>query len=422
MQYHIITVGSELTLGLSINTNAPYVAKRLGREGYSCSCQISVPDNIAIISKAIHESLLTADGVIITGGLGPTSDDLTREAICDAIGCKLEYQSWLAEIIQERYGERTTPLPEMTFRQAYLPSGAKAIAPTIGSAPGIILEKESKYVVSLPGVPREMKEMLEKEVIPWLNMRYLIDETYQVRVLKTTAKSEASLQQSIEDIIESLENVSVGILAYPGEIQLQLLAKGQNNSEVAQALREAEERFTERLGNIIFGFDDETLEEVVGKLLKKHGLTLALAESCTGGLASKKITDIPGSSDYFMGGVVAYHNSAKTSLLNVSEQTLARHGSVSAATALAMAFGVRERFNSDVGLGITGIAGPSGSTSDKPVGLIYIGLSHDTANYSNKYVFFGSREIVRTKSANAALDMVRYFVLDNFEQAEGGLS
>jgi len=422
MQYHIITVGSELTLGLSINTNAPYVAKRLGREGYSCSCQISVPDNITLISKVIRESLLTADGVIITGGLGPTSDDLTREAICDAIGCKLEYQSWLAEIIQERYGERTTPLPEMTFRQAYLPSGAKAIAPTIGSAPGIILEKKGKYVVSLPGVPREMKDMLEKEVIPWLNTRYLIDEAYQVRVLKTTAKSEASLQQSIEDIIESLENVSVGILAYPGEIQLQLLAKGQSDSEVARALKEAEERFTERLGNIIFGLDDETLEEVVGKLLKKHGLTLALAESCTGGLASKKITDIPGSSDYFLGGVVAYHNSAKTSLLNVSEQTLARHGAVSAATALAMAFGVREKFSSDVGLGITGIAGPGGSSSDKPVGLIYIGLSHDTANYSNKYVFFGSREIIRTKSANAALDMIRYFVLDNFEQVEGGLS
>jgi len=422
MQYHILTVGSELTLGLSVNTNAPYIAKRLGREGYSCSLQISVPDNIALISNAIRESLLTADGIIITGGLGPTSDDLTREAICDALGCELEYQPWLAEIIQERYGERFTPLPEMTFRQAYLPPGAKAITPTIGSAPGIILDKEGKYIISLPGVPREMTDMLEKEVIPWLNTRYLIEEAYQVRVLRTTAKSEASLQESIDDIIKALENVSVGILAYPGEIQLQLLAKGHNGTDAAQALKKAEERFTERLGNIIFGSDDETLEEVVGKLLKRDELTLSMAESCTGGLTSKKITDVPGSSDYFLGGVVAYHDSAKTNLLNVSEQTLARHGAVSAATALAMAFGVRERFGSDIGLGITGIAGPGGSTSDKPVGLIYIGLSHDTANYSNKYVFFGSREIVRTKSANAALDMIRYFILDNFKQAEGGLS
>ncbi len=421
MQYNIIAIGSELTLGLSVNTNAPFIAKRLGQEGYSCNCQVSIPDNIELISKAISKSLEEADGVVITGGLGPTVDDLTREAICDALACELEYQPWLAEIIKERYGPRTTPLPEITYRQAYLPSGAKPIIPTIGSAPGIILEKEGKFVISLPGVPREMEEMIETEVVPWLNTRYLINEAYKVRVLRTTARTEASLEDSVKDIMDSLKNVAVGIIAFPGEIQLQLLARGQSEAEAEAAIKNAEARFIERLGPIIFGFDDETLEEVVGTLLKQHDLTLSLAESCTGGLTSKKITDIPGSSDYFIGGIISYSNDAKINLLNVSQQTLARQGAVSAATALAMAVGVREKLGSDIGLAITGIAGPGGGTSDKPVGLIYVALSHQTTSYSNKYVFFGSRDIIRLKSANAALDMLRYYILDNIRAIGGAV-
>lgn len=422
MRYNIIAVGSELTLGLSINTNAPFIAKRLGQEGYSCNYQVSVPDNIKLISKAISKSLEEADGVIITGGLGPTLDDLTRDAICDAMGCKLEYQPWLAEIIKERYGSRSTPLPEITYRQAYVPSGARPIIPTIGSAPGIILEVDGKFVISLPGVPREMKEMVEAEVVPWLNKRYLVNEAFRIRVLRTTARTEASLQNSVKDIMDSLENVTVGIIASPGEIQLQLLARGQSEAEAEASIKNAEARFVERLGPIIFGFDDETLEEVVGRLLKQHGLTLSLAESCTGGLTSKKITDVPGSSDYFLGSIVSYSNDAKVNLLNVSEQTLARQGAVSAATALAMAVGARGKFGSDVGLAITGIAGPTGGTPDKPVGLIYIALSHESISYSNKFVFFGSRDIIRLKSANAALDMLRYHILDNLKSAGGDVS
>ncbi|MDI6716560.1 MAG: competence/damage-inducible protein A [Actinomycetota bacterium] len=422
MQYHIITVGSELTLGLAINTNAPFIAKRLGQEGYSCTCQISVPDNIPLISKAIRDSLSVSDGVIITGGLGPTADDVTREGICEASGRKLVYQPWLAEIIKERYGQRSTPLPDITFRQAYLPEGAKAIIPTIGSAPGTILESDGKFIISLPGVPREMTEMIEKEVVPWLKSKYRMSEAFKVRVLRTTARTEASLQEQIDDIMKSLDNVSVGILAYPGEIQLQLLAKGPSEEIALEIIKDAEKRFVERLGNIVFGFDDQTLEEVVGMLLRKNNLSIAVAESCTGGLTAKKITDIPGSSDYFLGGIVTYSDDAKRALLNVSRQTLQRHGAVSAATALAMAYGVREKFGSEIGLGITGIAGPTGGSPEKPVGLVYIGLSDGTTSYTNRYVFFGSREIIRLKSSSAALDMARYFILENFEQDRGDAS
>lgn len=422
MRYQIITVGSELTLGLSVNTNAPFISKRLGLEGYICTRHVSVPDNIELIAGSITESLAQADGVIITGGLGPTLDDITREAVSKASNNALEYQPWLASVIEERFGARSIPLPEITYRQAYLPTEAEAIVPTIGSAPGIILQKDNKFIISLPGVPREMEAMIENSVAPWLRERFLQEETYKVRVLRTTAKSEASLQESINDIVTPLQNISVGILAYPGEIQLQLLAKGPNEDAASEIIKVAESQLTERLGNIVFGFDDKTLEETIGDLLRKNKLSLSVAESCTGGLTAKKITDIQGSSDYFFGGIVSYTNDAKTSLLNVSDQTLLRHGAVSAATALAMAFGVREKFGSDIGLGITGIAGPTGGTPDKPVGLVYIALSGRTTNYSNRYVFFGSRDIIRLKSASAALDMLRYYILDNFEQVGGDVS
>ncbi len=419
MQYHIITVGSELTLGLSVNTNAAFIAKRLGREGFTCNCQVSVPDNLHLIAKAIRESLVDAHGVIVTGGLGPTADDITREAICKAAGCELEYQPHLAEVIKERFGTRYYPLPEMAFRQAYLPSGATAIEPAIGSAPGILLEKGGKYIIALPGVPREMEAMIEHDVIPWLTSKFSDNEYYRLRVLRTTARSESSLQERVEDLMTASPDISVGIIASPGEIQLQLLAKGTDENAVSDALNKAEATFIERLGTIVFGFDDQTLEEVVGDLLKKHGLKLALAESCTGGLASKKVTDIPGSSEYFLGGIVTYSNEAKEALLNVPNQTILEHGAVSAATALAMAEGARKKLGADIGLSITGIAGPSGGTADKPVGLIYIGLSHETTSFANKFVFFGSRDIIRLKSANAALDMLRYFILDGFEQRAG---
>ena len=422
MRYQIITVGSELTLGLSVDTNAAFISKTLGKHGFTCVRHVSVPDKIDLIAEAIRESFAQADGVIITGGLGPTIDDLTRDAISQALGRELEYQERLAQIIEERYGNRAIPLPEITYRQAYLPNGAEAIDPTIGSAPGIIINEDERFLFSLPGVPREMADMLEKNIVPWLETKFCSGVAHAVRVLRTTAKSEASLQESIEDLVRSLRNVDVGILAYPGEIQLQLLAKGANMDEAKAIVGSAETLLSERLGNIVYGYDDETLEEVIGKLLLKHDLSLAVAESCTGGLVGKKLTDIAGSSEYFRGGIIAYNNDAKKSLLNVSSQTLVRHGAVSAATSLAMAFGVRDRFNADVGLSITGIAGPGGGTDEKPVGLVYIALSHQVTNYSNRFVFFGSRDTVRIKSANAALDMLRYYILDNFERAGGDAS
>jgi nicotinamide-nucleotide amidase len=415
MRYTIITVGSELTLGLSINTNAPSIARHLGRAGFYCVDQVSVPDDIALISRAVVDALSRLDGVILTGGLGPTSDDITREAICEALGVRLEYRADIAQLIEDRFAERNTDLPEMIFRQAYLPAGADPILPRLGSAPGITIAYEGKFIVAMPGVPREMLDMLENDVTPWLKNSFNPQEYYKLRVIKTTVRTESLLQESVNDIIDSLSNVAVGIIASPGEIQLQLLARAESENAASEAINKAESVFRERLGNRIFGVDEQLLEEVVGSLLLQHGLTLALAESCTGGLVSKLLTDIPGSSEYFVGGIIAYSNPVKHSLLGISNKVLERYGAVSEPTARAMAFAVREKLDADIGIGVTGIAGPGGSSDEKPVGLVYIGLSQKTLSLCNKYVFYGSREIIRKKSAYAAFDMIRKLLIDSCE-------
>ncbi|HEY3374142.1 MAG TPA: competence/damage-inducible protein A [Candidatus Aquicultor sp.] len=411
MQYHIITVGSELTLGLSINTNAPFIARRLGEEGFSCAQQKSVPDDRTLIADAINDSLADVDAVILTGGLGPTSDDITREAICDAIGCELEFKLELETLIKDRFGERSAGLPEVTFRQAYLPAGAEPIIPTIGSAPGIIFEHNSKLIMALPGVPREMEDMIERAVIPTLSRHFRGQAYYKVLILKTSATSEGTLQETINDIINALPNVTVGIIASPGEIQLQLVAHANDKQTAEANAHAAERRFRERLGEQVFAVDGETLESIVGDLLQRNNLTIAVAESCTGGLISKRITDIPGSSNYFLGGIVSYSNEAKEALVGVSDDTLCEYGAVSEETALAMAQGARKRFGADIGVSVTGIAGPGGEAPGKPVGLVYIGLSDMGINYSSRFVFYGSRDIVRQKSASMALDMVRRHIL-----------
>jgi nicotinamide-nucleotide amidase len=413
MRYAIITVGSELTLGLSVNTNAPSIARHLGREGFYCVDQISVPDDIAQITHTISDSLSRFDGIIVTGGLGPTLDDITREAICEALDLRLEYQAEIAELIKERFSAKYIPLPDMIFRQAYLPTGATPILPRLGSAPGIMLNFEGRFLVAMPGVPREMQDMLVNDVTPWLKTSFKSQEFYKLRVIKTSVRTESALQESIDDIINNFSDITVGIIASPGEIQLQLLARAESEQAASASVNNAERLLRERLGNKIFGTDEQLLEEIVGDLLSKHGLTLSFAESCTGGLASKLITDIPGSSKYFSGGVIAYSNEVKHSVLGISNRILEEYGAVSEPTARAMAFGVREKLNADIGVGITGIAGPDGGSAEKPVGLVYVGLSNGSSSLCCRYVFYGSREIVRKKSAYAALDMVRRFLLDN---------
>lgn len=419
--YEIITVGTELTLGLTPDRNAHKIARALSAAGLICGRHTAVPDTIEDIERALSRALADFPAAIMTGGLGPTVDDLTREAICAALGRRLIFDAGIAAMIRRRFEKPERALPQKAYRQAYLPEGAHPITPVQGSAPGIILEQGDRTIVALPGVPAEMAAMLESDVVPYLVRRFAGrtevagGESHAVivtRTLKTSVTSEAVLEEVIGDLLAAATNPSVGIFAHPGEIHLQLTARAPSIDEARRIVASAERRFRRRLGHLIFGADEQTLEAVTGRLLKRLRLTVAVGESCTGGVLAKRLTDVPGSSAFFRGSVVAYGDDVKRDVLGVSAHTMRRYGSVSAPCAIAMAFGARRRLSGDIALGVTGIAGPGGGGPEKPVGLVFIAVSAPGSNFCQRYHFFGSRPIVREKAAQAALNVLRQFLLD----------
>lgn len=414
MKSEIITIGSELTLGLAADTNGLYIARKLAERGISVSRIATVPDDLKMIVAAIKESLGRCGLLIMTGGLGPTADDLTRYALSEAVGQQLIYDGLLAEMLKSRFTELQITPPDLVYRQAYRPERARAIAPLQGTAPGLVLEIDSRTILAFPGVPREMGEMLDGQ-LPGVAGRYGGDRVLYTRVIKTCGASEAVIEEKVEDLVESSPELTVTILGHVGEVHLQLTAAGGDREEAKGALMPVVTDISNRLGDLVFGRDSETLEAVVGSLLRKHGQTLAVAESSTGGLVAKRMTNVAGSSDYFLGGIVAYSYELKHDLLGVSPKVLLEHGAVSAATAEAMASGIRARVGADLGVAVTGIAGPGGATPDKPVGLTFIAISSGPEARCERFVFSGERGVVRTKTAQTALNLLRLFIRENFE-------
>ncbi|MDI6689018.1 MAG: competence/damage-inducible protein A [Actinomycetota bacterium] len=413
MECRIIAVGTELILGLTTDTNSPYIARILVENGISSQQHQVVPDDVDEIAHAILDGLQHSDVLIITGGLGPTFDDVTREALSKAVKRELVFDPKLAEIIKERF-PHDKPMPEFILRQAYLPEGAIPISPTLGTAPGIILEIEDKTIFALPGVPDEMKVMLKDKVIPFLRKR-VREKAILIKVIKTCDISEASLQERIEDIIAKYENLNIKILVHLEEVHILLMAEGDIKA-VEELISNVKDEIADRLGKLVYGFDEDTLEKVVGKLLRKHELKLAVAESCTGGLLSNRFTNIPGSSDYFWAGIIPYSTEVKRELIRVPSQVLLEHGAVSSFTAQAMADGARLIVGADIGLGITGIAGPT--HWEKPVGLTFIALSTKTTRFCKRFIFTGSREVIKFKTSQQALNLLRLFLLERFEEGE----
>lgn len=414
MKSEIVTIGTELILGLSMDTNGPYIARKLAEKGIQCGRIISLPDDADIISKAIGESLRRCDLLVITGGLGPTVDDVTREAVSEALNQELVYDDLLAEMLKQKFsGLEITP-PDIVYRQAYRPAGARAIKPIQGTAPGLVIDSAKKTIMVFPGVPREMGEMLEGQLTE-IEKRLKARSTLRTRIIKASGASEAVVAQKVEDLMENSTNPTMGILGYAGEVHLLLTGEGKDASEAEAYIEPVQEEIRERLGNLVFGQDLETLEGVVGQLLDRYGLKLAVAESCSAGLVAERITNIPGSSGYFVGGVIAYSNSLKRDLLKVSPQVLLEHGAVSAVTAEAMAAGVRAITGAEVGLAVTGIAGPSGATPEKPVGLTFIGIASSPRGLCERFILTGDRQAIRQKAAQTALNLLRLFLLDNFE-------
>lgn len=403
---YIISTGSELLLGTTPDTNSIFMAARLMEMGIKVIGKITVGDNDEQISRAFQVGLESADIVISTGGLGPTFDDLTKIVASEIMGCSLVLRSEEAERLRNWFAKRQRPMPDINLRQAMFPEEAIVLANSKGTAPGMYLQKNDKTIILLPGPPREMRNMYLNEVEPLLKRDFAADMTKVIRKnIKIMGLGESQVEERLGDLMICPEGLSMALLAAQGEVHIRLAVEDQPGG--SRLLSDLTAKIVEKMGRNVFGFDDETLVAKTAGLLISRGKKLAVAESCTGGLLGKIITDIPGSSQYFWGGVISYSNAAKQLILGVREDTLLKYGAVSQATAQEMALGIRKISGADLALAITGIAGPDSDNSEKPVGLVYIALAHDDGCDVKELRFGLGRDLIRLLSAKSALDILR---------------
>ncbi len=405
-------MGTELLLGQITDTNATYICQRLAEYGVPVYFRQTVGDNFQRVQQAFQLAWSRAELVVFTGGLGPTEDDLTKEAVASALGVDLVEDPESLAHLERFFARRGRTMTPNQRRQALLPRGALAIPNRWGTAPGVFWEVEGHVIVMVPGVPREMRGMLDEFVIPELRRRgWVGQEVIRSRVLRTVGIGEGHLEELVRDFLHTT-NPTVAPLAHLGEVHLRITARG-TWAEVARMLDGTEARLRERLGDAVYGADEETLDAVVARILREAKVTVAVAESCTGGLVAERLTSVPGSSAYFLGGVVAYSNESKEHLLGVCRDLLQRFGAVSSEVAEAMARGVQKRFGSDLGLAVTGVAGPGGGTEQKPVGRVYLALA-DREGVRSTRVDFGEepgREGVRRLASQAALNLLRRYLM-----------
>ena len=411
MGTEIITVGTELLLGQIIDTNASWIAQRLAEAGIDLYYKTTVGDNAGRIEAALRQALSRADVLITTGGLGPTEDDLTRDVVAAVLGRPLHLDSDVLARIEQRFAHRKIPMSENNRKQAMVPEGAEVLHNPNGTAPGLFLREGGRCVACMPGVPAEMKPMLTGQVIPQIHEVFGIRSRIVSRVLKMCGISESKVDQAIGDYFREMRNPTIGILAHAGEIHVRLTCKGEDPAEITRMLDALEGKVRQRLGALVFGRDEEKLEALVGQLLRARGATLAVAESCTGGLIASRLTDVAGSSDYFERGMVTYSTAAKQHLLGVPRELIGNSGVVSLDVVRVMADGVRRRSGTTFGLATTGIAGPSGGTSERPVGLVCVALAWEGGDIAREYRFHGGRELIKYRAAQMALEMLRRHLL-----------
>jgi nicotinamide-nucleotide amidase len=402
----IIAIGSELLTPERTDTNSLWLTEKLNGIGIEVKLKTVVGDDDARLEEAIRDALRRSRVVVTTGGLGPTEDDITRKIAARATGRRLLLDERVLADIREKFARWGRQMPEINSRQAMVIDGAEVLDNPNGSAPGMYLEHEGRAVVLLPGPPREMKPMFESQVLARLAAK-AGDVRVARRVLRVSGLGESAVDERIAPVYTQYKNPQTTILFNKSEIEIHLTAQGKTEQEAELLLDGLAGRIEERLGEAVFAFRGERMEEVVGLRLAVTGFTLAVAESCTGGLVAQRITEVPGSSVYFREGVVAYSNEAKVRLLGVPSDLIAEYGAVSAPVAEAMAEGVRERAETDFGIGVTGVAGPGGGTEDKPVGLVYIALSDDAHTEHRKLLLPGDRKLIRWRASQAALDLLR---------------
>jgi nicotinamide-nucleotide amidase len=401
----MIFSGDELLRGDIVNTNQAYLGKRLLDLGIFATHAVSVADDLDAMVTAIRDALgRRPEVLVLSGGLGPTEDDLTREATAKALGLPLEHHEELLDDIRARFAARNIKMGDSNRKQAQLPRGAAAI-PISGTAPGYFLDHQGTFVVALPGVPWELIEMWETTIEPRLAARESVGDGHAVRRIRVFGIGESLAAERLADLPWRGSDVEIGTRASLEE--LTIILRGPATPEGARRLDQVEAEVRAALGERIFGVDGPGLPELVGTMLKERGLTVAVAESCTAGLVGKRFTDIAGSSDYFLGGVIAYHNDVKAEVLGVPEGMLAQFGAVSSEVAAAMAEGVKRLLHSDCAVSTTGVAGPGGGTAEKPVGLVFIGsVLHGVAEVE-RLQLWGRRDQVRERAALAAIDLLR---------------
>lgn len=406
LKVEIIAVGAELLTPLFQDTNSLYLIERLNQLGFEVSFKTIVGDDWNDLQLCLKNSISRADLVIAMGGLGPTEDDRTREALANVLGRRLSLDNGVLKRIRARFERRGVKMPSTNKKQAYIIEGAEVLENKNGTAPGQWIGLGSKMIVLLPGPPHEMKPMFEDCV--WPRLQSLRRGFRANRVLKIVGLTESQMESLISDLYPLFKTIRITTLARPGQLEIHLTSQLEKSSAKAKrSIDRAAMKLRQRLDDHIFSTGGEELEAVVGRILRARNETLAVAESCSGGFLGHRLTNIPGSSDYFLEGVITYSNRSKTRLLGVPESVLAKHGAVSAEVAERMAKGIRTGAPADYGLAITGIAGPSGGTPEKPVGLVYVALAYEDGTDVVKNLFLGTRSLIKFQSSQKALDMLR---------------
>jgi nicotinamide-nucleotide amidase len=402
----IISIGNELLNGQTVDTNTTYLSSALLELGIPVVSSYSITDNIDSIARCLNYACDDADLILLTGGLGPTDDDVTRQGFADFLGAPLKLDEKQLAKIQDFFAGRNLKMPEKNKIQAYIPEGTKPLDNNIGTAPGIIAQKDDKTFVLMPGVPAEMKKMFEESVLPKLK-NFASEQAIVTKKINCFGTGESNIAEILGPLMKRNRNPLINITAGSGIIKLHIIATAKDIKKAQELAKKDENKIRELLGDIVFSTGQQSLAETVGKKLAEKNLTLCLAESCTGGLIAKLITDVPGASRYFTQGWITYSNQAKINELAVEPRLIEKYGAVSEQVAQAMAKGAREKAHTTFAIAVTGIAGPNGSSEQKPLGLVYICVDSNKDCENKRFIFSHDRAFMRARTALTALNMLR---------------
>jgi nicotinamide-nucleotide amidase len=403
MKAEIISVGTELILGSTLNTNTQYISQRLTENGIDVLFHTSVVDDKDLLKNVINASLNRVDLLVFTGGLGPTNDDMTKEIVSEALGLSLVLNKNIEKEIEGYFYKTNRTMPSNNIKQAYIPENCRYLKNEIGTAPGVYINNNGKIIILLPGPPKEMEIMLDNYAIPLIKQ----DDIIKVKTINTIGIGESQLEMILKDIIEFEEDITIATYVKMGRVDIKLVARGKNEEELEKRLNKAIEKIENRISEYIYAYDDMPIEEVVFQKLKEKNMKIAFCESCTGGLITSSFTKIPGVSQVLDRGIISYSNNSKVEELGVDKSLIDKHGAVSEEVALAMAEGLLEKTNVDITLSITGIAGPTGGTKDKPIGLVFIGIALKGHSFATKFLFSGSRKTIQNRASLKAFDELR---------------